>query len=349
MKSVPSTYRSAVVFLSLALSCAVSLSAFAVNLNTGEALVNDGPSAVDTTSYRSGSGRHKVLIEGANAERAKSVQATRRHNYDSFQLLEVNKATADRLIASGIASNADGHNLILFNTGAVDTTAPHVVANRSKALNLSSGRQLHLIQFPGPIKPEWYAQLEATGVEIVSAIPSNAYLVYGDPIALDNVAALTDIGLAQWHGPYLSRYKLQPGTSQDSKTNAAKSLVQGPPVASKANLYRVQLVRDPSTNALTEALFNALPAVSRHEIKSYVNLVVTIAPDLLDQVAKRPDVISIAKYIEPRLMDERQAMIVAGELTGNLPQRWQLLRQAIELESDPSAVHRIRLGRRRDR
>ena len=313
------TTRNAVVLLSFALWNALSFSALAVNLNNGEARINDGASAVDTASYRSSSGRHKVLIESVNTDRAKSVQAIRTHNYGSFQVLEVSKATADRLIASGIASNADGHNLILFNTGAVDTTSPAVLVNRSKALNMSSGKQLHLVQFPGPIKPEWYAQLESTGVEIVSAIPSNAYLVYGDPIALNNVAALTDNGVAQWQGAYLSGYKLQPGTSPDTKTNAAKSLVLGPPDVSRANLYQVQLVRDPSTNALTEAIFSALPAVSRYEIKNYVNLVVTIAPELLDQVAKRPDVISIAKYIEPRLMDERQAMILAGELTGNVP------------------------------
>ena len=314
--------RGAAVLLSFALSWALSLSAFAVNLTTGEARVNDGPSAVDTASYRSSSGRHKVLIERGNADSAKSVQATRSHNYGSFQVLEVNKATADRLIAAGIGSNADGHNLILFNTGAVDTTSPDVVANRSRALNMNAGKQLHLIQFPGPIKPEWYAQLEATGVEIVTPIPSNAYLVYGDPVALDNVAALADNSLAQWQGPYLSRYKLQPGVATDAKTiaaNSAKSLVPGAQGSAKDNLYQVQLIRDPSTNAATEAFFSALPALSRYEIKSYVNLVVTISPELLEQVAKRPDVISIAKYIEPRLMDERQAMIVAGELTGNLP------------------------------
>ena len=322
MNRLVSTSRRAAVLLSFAFSWAVSSGAFAVNLNSGEAPVNDGPLAVDTASYRSSSGQHKVLIQGTSADRAKSVQAIRTHNYGSFQLLEVSKAAADQLIAAGIASNADGNNLILFNTGPLDTTLPDVVANRSKALNMSVGKQLHLVQFPGPIKPEWYALLEATGVDIVTPIPSNAYLVYGDAAALDNVAALTDNGLAQWQGPYLSIYKVQPGVATDAKTiaaNSAKSLVLGPQGSSKENLYQVQLIRDPSTNAATESLFSAVPAVSRYEIKSYVNLVVTISPELLDQVAKRPDVISIARYIEPKRLDERQAMIVAGDLAGNVP------------------------------
>jgi hypothetical protein len=39
----------------------------------------------------------------------------------------------------------------------------------------------------------------------------------------------------------------------------------------------------------------------------------------LDEIAARPEVISIQLYIEPGLRDERQDQIVAGNLTGNGP------------------------------
>ena len=303
--------------MSLLLSGALSLAALAVNL--GQNASSDGAvsQTVDTVNYRSSAGRHKVMIEGDNADRAKDVRATRSLNYGAFQVLEVDRATADRLIASGIGSNADANNLILFNTGAVDTTAPEVFANNSKALATNSGKQLHLVQFPGPIMPEWYAQLEATGAQIVNAIPSNAYLVYGDAIALDNVAALANGGQAQWHGPYLSSYKLQPGV-EATLSGRAKSLATKP-AGPAPNMYEVQLVLDPSTNRITESLLGAGAAISRFEIGHYVNLIVEISPDALDAVAKRPDVISVAVYIEPRRMDERQNMIVAGNMTGNAP------------------------------
>ena len=38
---------------------------------------------------------------------------------------------------------------------------------------------MRLIQFAGPIRPEWYEALVNTDAHIVTYIPSNAYLVYG--------------------------------------------------------------------------------------------------------------------------------------------------------------------------
>ena len=304
--------RSALVW---ALSLTLAASAVAVNLGSSAPLSSGNFVAPDTVSYRSGAGKHKVLVPADNAGRAKSIAVSRSHDYGSFQLLEVDRATADQLITSGVGSNADGQNLILFNTGAIDTTAPEAVSQSSKAL--AAGKQLHVVQFPGPITPEWYARLQATGVEIINAIPSNAYLVYGESTALNRVASLAIDGYAQWHGPYTTAYKLQPGVSLDA-VQRSKSLAAKPSDI-KPDRYEVQLVRDPVTNSLTEGLLAAAPAVSRFEIRNYVNLIVDIAPDLLETIAKRPDVISIAPYIEPRKMDERQNMILAGELTGNTP------------------------------
>ena len=43
-----------------------------------------------------------------------------------------------------------------------------------------AGKRLHLVQFAGPIKPEWVDALEQNGARVVTYIPQNAYLVYGD-------------------------------------------------------------------------------------------------------------------------------------------------------------------------
>jgi len=300
------------------------MAALAVNLNQGDSVAG-GAQAVDTAAYRSSAGRHKVLIHQENSDRAKSVASSRALNYGAFQVLEVDRATADRLIASGAAENADGQNLILFNTGAVDTTAPAVFANRGKALTLGSDKQLHLVQFPGPIKPEWYAQLEATGAQIVNAIPSNAYLVYGDAVALDKVAALANDGVAQWQGPYLPAYKIQQGVAEAMRGESVKSMRarrgNGRDILSPAKppSYRVQLVRDSLTNSMTESLFAGAPVISRYQIANYINLVVTVSPDVVDALSRRPDVVSISVYVAPQRMDERQDMIMAGNLTGNTP------------------------------
>ena len=51
----------------------------------------------------------------------------------------------------------------------------------------------------------------------------------------------------------------------------------------------------------------------------YVNCVLRLPPELLEQVAQMPDVVSIQAYSIPQKRDERQGQILAGNLTGNLP------------------------------
>ena len=278
--------------------------------------------AMDLASYRSASRRHKIRIEGSGGEAAKNSSAYRVFDYGSFQVLDVDRTTADRLLSSGNAANADGQNLILLNAGPIDTTSATALELGAKAIAVTGGKQLHLVQFPGPIKPEWMTQLEATGAQIVTPIPSNAYLIYGDNRALNAVASLANSGVLQWQAAYLPQYKLQPGAEPPESATQLKSLALKPPVGPD-DLYQVQLVRDPVINALTETFLRDIagsrPPRSRYEILSYVNLVVQIPAALLAEAAKRPDVVSIARYVEPTLLDERQNMIMAGNLTGNVP------------------------------
>ena len=312
--------------LEVALLTAVLLSlssASAVNLNSAPPPDAASPAqALDLATYRSASNRHKVRVEGSSGEVPKNSTATRVLDYGSFQILEVDRAAADRLLSTGGAANADAQNLVLLNTGALDTTSANAAELGTKSLAVTGGKQLHLVQFPGPIKPQWMTLLEATGVQVVTPIPNNAYLVYGDDRALNGVVGLATAGLLQWQAAYLPQYKLQPGTELPESATQLKSLALKPPVGPN-DLYVVQLVRDSAVNALTETFLRDIagsrPPLSRYEILSYVNLVVQIPAGLLFEAAKRPDVVSIARYIEPTRMDERQNMIMAGNLTGNAP------------------------------
>ena len=298
-------------------------SASAVNLNAAPPPDTAYPAqALDLANYRSASGRHKVRVEGIGGDALKTSTAARVLDYASFHVLEVDRATADRLLSSGGTANADAQNLVLLNTGALDTTSANAAELGTKSLVMTGSKQLHLVQFPGPIKPQWMTLLEATGVQVVTPIPSNAYLVYGDDRALNGVVGLATAGLLQWQAAYLPEYKLQPGTELPESATQLKSLALKPPVGPN-DLYEVQLVRDFAVNALTETFLRDIagsrPPRSRYEILSYVNLVVQIPAALLAEAAKRPDVVSIARYIEPTLLDERQNMIMAGNLTGNVP------------------------------
>src|SRR6476660_2498524 len=50
----------------------------------------------------------------------------------------------------------------------------------------------------------------------------------------------------------------------------------------------------------------------------YVNLVVRLAAKDLELLATQPDVVSVQPYFTPKKLCERQAQIVAGNLSGNL-------------------------------
>lgn len=284
-------------------------------------LSREAPPAIKIEAHRSPALKQKVLVYSVRAALSAGVQPADVIDYGGFAQIEVDPAEAAQLIEQGVATNADGHNLILFNVGALDTTSPRAAEIATMGAPKGDGKRLHVVQFPGPIKSVWVERLEATGAQIVDYLPANAYLVYGDADARSAVSALVADGTAQWSAAYLDEFKLQPDTAAHATEWSSKSRVQAP-LAAPSNLWSVQLVRDPQANARTQSLISAATGrapVSSFEIKHYVNLVVEVPAHLLTELAKQPDVISIAPYDEPVRMDERQNMIVAGNLTGNVP------------------------------
>ncbi|MGZ7078747.1 MAG: hypothetical protein ACXVJT_04960, partial [Thermoanaerobaculia bacterium] len=199
-------------------------------------------------------------------------------------------------------------NQILLNTGVIDTTG---AVARTAASTLESGKRLHLVQFAGPIQPEWYEALEATGVEIVQYIPNNTYLVYGDGAAL---ARLDGQPGKRWVGSYRDEYKIQPGAQLvDDKGN---------PRVLATDLFEIQLVKDQTVNDLTVGAIQQLqlaPIARQYDILKYVNVLVRLPADAIAKIAALPDVVSIDAYHLPKKLDERQDQILAGNLTGNLP------------------------------
>jgi subtilisin-like proprotein convertase family protein len=267
--------------------------------------------------YRSPSGRHKLVVPAGGPAPALKVQGARLvAAYDSFQLYEATTAAADALAAGGAAELRDDYNLILLNAGPIDTTTPAAAALQG-AEGVFSGKRMRLVQFAGPVHPAWYAELRKTGVEIVTAIPHNAYLVYGDAGALAALDALArGAAFVQWSGAYRDEYRASP------------SLLAAPADAAPQPIA-VQLYVDPPANAATLALIDGLRqgGVQRQEILHYINLVVTVAPAAIWAIAARPDVVSIGPYVEPTLNDESQNQIIAGNLSGNGPASGDYLAQ----------------------
>ena len=178
------------------------------------------------------------------------------------------------------------------------------------------GKQLRLIQFKGPIQPAWVEELRQSGLQIVDYIPENTYLVYGDGAAVQRMQSrATGKSNVRWEGKYRGVDKIHPlARGEAAQKNEARSL--------EPDLYAIQLVLDPATNKETLARIEALavePIRRQQAVAHYYNVIVRLPADSIPGLSEQPDVISIWPYITPQKRDERQGMIVAGQLSGNVP------------------------------
>ncbi|MBS0660447.1 MAG: S8 family serine peptidase [Verrucomicrobia bacterium] len=233
-------------------------------------------------------------------------------DYGKFRVVDVDDATAEALVSAGAGEIIAEADQILLNAGAIDTTKPEAKALR-KPLAAFKGNRLHLVQFSGPIKQEWVDALKADGLRIVTYIPSNAYLVWGNSEALQKMQSRVSTNAVrsaiQWEGSFQNEWKLAPSVLADEK--------MGREIAA---MLEIQLVEDKAAN---DATFEALRAAGAYMLREpwsspgYVNFVIQINPKALDVVSSRPDVVSVHRWITPRKMDEAQAMILAGNISGN--------------------------------
>jgi uncharacterized repeat protein (TIGR01451 family) len=257
----------------------------------------------------------KVRSESPSATAQLQQQGARLvADYGSFQILTAPPATVAPFAAAGTVVPADNLDVIELNAGPLRTSRSQVQALR-QTLSTFKGQRLHLVQFAGPVKPEWHADLVASGAKIVAYVPNNAYLVYGDATALGRVQALTATASpVQWEGAYRDEYKLHPKVRLTDEKGQPRKLA--------GDLFAIQMVADPAANAATLAVIDArkLAAVLKQEkVLNYLNVIVRLPADALAVLAAQPEVVSIRPYVLPKKRDERQGQIVAGNLSGIFP------------------------------
>ena len=233
-------------------------------------------------------------------------------DYGAFQIIEASATSAAG--ESNRVESAEEDNFIELHAARLDTRTPAARSLR-KAVAPKSGRQLHLVQFVGPIKPAWRADLEQTGMRVVTYIPQNAYLVYGGAGALTQLQAWAATNsFVQWEGVYADEFKINPA----ARTTNAFGQARWPGTTT----FAIQLVDDASANSNTLAQVDALklsPVERESRVLGYLNLFVELPPERLAELATNADVVSIQPYFPRKKFCERQAQIMAGNLSGNVP------------------------------
>jgi hypothetical protein len=246
---------------------------------------------------------HKVRVsDSALAQSLVARGGTLVADYGGFQLVEADDSILTNLDGNRV-ERRDDFDEIKLNAKTLNTRSAEIAAMRKPAGNFS-GKHLRLLQFAGPVKPGWLAALEKNGARIVSYIPENAYLIYGDAAAIGRMQAWAGTNqFIQWEGDYTGDYKIHPA-------------------ALSSGTFSIQMVDDPPANVATLTLIGQRQlagAENEFTLLGYRNIIVRLPPDKLNLIAAQPDVVSIQPHFEPQKLDERQDQIVAGNLSGNLP------------------------------
>ncbi|MFO0830285.1 MAG: immunoglobulin domain-containing protein [Phycisphaerales bacterium] len=265
-------------------------------------------------------GTVKVRVQRSQIDRLMSTSGRALvAEYESTAVLEV--PVTDAFAIEGAEVLTD-ENLIFLNTGALDTSSKPVREMQGIRTPMP-GRALHLVQFAAPVQPGWMDQLAATGVEVVTYLPSNAYLVYGDAAQLAQLQlwAATDPHV-QWDAPYDGVFKIDPAAVAQMAADAAPREGDAARAAPTTRLYAIQTVKDAEANKASDALIDALRSgavFNGWDALNYHNTIAPIPSSQLELIAAMPDVVSIQAYDIPVLFDERQDMIVSGNISGTNP------------------------------
>ena len=265
--------------------------------------------APDTLSvYRSPGATRKVFIPADASKRVQAAGGRMVADYGAFAVVEIAKSQADQMAATGAATVHDEQNLVMLNTGPIDTKADSAVSLMAQQVQPTEPT-IHLVQFAGPVKDEWLANLEKTGARIVQPIPFNAYAVFGTPEQIARVKALAaSEPFVQWDGDYLAEYKVQRGAMDEGR-----EVPDG---------FVIQIVDDGNGNKATRQLIDSLKVADikpEAQVLGFVNFTVRFDPDLVADIAARPDVFAVLPYHPRKLQDEVQGLLIANQTNGLTP------------------------------
>ncbi|HVM60228.1 MAG TPA: putative Ig domain-containing protein [Verrucomicrobiae bacterium] len=258
-----------------------------------------------------GRANNKVIVYPMATETVGQLQRagiTDVRDYGSYWLVEATDAQLSELTrlygARAVVEN--GLNEIRLTNLSFDTRNgdPSVPVGLREAAG--PGPRLRIVQFCGPIVPNWLRLLEQSGARVVSYVPRNAYLVWMDSAAEKRLAEIQKLnGPIQWIGAYHPYYKIQKGLLNVDKKNK-DSLVD----------LRIGLVGGPGMEGTTHGLQDFGLIQSSYDNTHQTVARMTVPVSAVPRIAQLPGVLWMEK-IEPKiLLDEVQDLILAEQTSG---------------------------------
>ena len=233
---------------------------------------------------------HKLQVsDAATARQVEAAGGRLIADYGGYQLHETPHLTS-QMLAKTNTTNCVIVTIPFFSMP--DISIPQA-GSQSVAKNVGTftGKHLHLVQFAGPVQAKWREELLAMGVQIVSYIPENAYLIYGDAKSLARVQQLAGIApQVQWEGANLDDYKIHPKARTVDTFGQPRGLA---PIFSIFNWWPMM----PRIPIRCGYLTNSAGTFKRQSrVLGYLNVVVRLDAKQLARIAAQSDVVAILPY-----------------------------------------------------
>ena len=224
-------------------------------------------------------------------------------SYGSYWVAKANGAQISMLKRTrpGRVADADDLNRIELNAMTIDTSASAPVVPSQLQQPDFGGKRLKLIQFKGPIKSAWLAQVKAIkNVRVVSYVPQNAYILWLDAGAVTKLQNLLEPqGPIQWIGAYHPYYKIPQDLLAADGTESVE--------------IRVAMVDDPQEPPAASTLeaFGSIKSSLSRLGEEIVQMVVP--PPAVLPIAQLPGVLWIEKVQPKKMLDEVQDLVLAEQ------------------------------------
>jgi len=230
------------------------------------------------------------------------------HDYGAFGLYRINEAVFRQLpgeLRERLVTQ-EALDRILIDAYPFNPLSESLDIPQSLQLGTVQGAALHLVQFVGPIKPEWLDAIQASGARLVHYIPNNAYLVWAEETSRARLSAMVAQGdFLQYSAPYQPYFKLESGLRE--KVIAMRDSAQVVEVV-------IQMIRHPG-QAASQGVIAGLSLGKSSEwspVLAFQNARFVLRIGDITTVARLPDVFWIGEYHPPELLDEVQGQILAA-------------------------------------
>ena len=264
--------------------------------------------------------RKVVVFSDDPAARSAAAKLDAEHviRYGDRQVLVISGSAADALSEAeqSALEFPEDLNRIYLRGQSIDTTQPVPAVAPGLAAVVSTESQLYLVQFSGPVKDAWLDDLrQMGGVELVSYLPTNGYLVFASPPAVGELRDMvSQRTFLQYVGPFHPAYKIHPQLSAEAPSLAAA--VPGGDAAAEIVTVTVQLVDHAGVDDSLAVVTGKASAVLRGpwRVGPYRNLRIAVPESELEAISRLLDVVNVEPWVQPRTQGEIQGQILANQL-----------------------------------